>query len=191
NWALKLWGTPDPVARCGLFHSAYSNSYFNLAIFDPESASRACVAALAKRLVHLFCVVPCQPLIHDALIFRYFDYDLLNYLARSPASLRAAREGAASDPSSPGAGGSPPCRRNHATTFLMMTMADFGDQLFDWQDKVFRNEDRRLEFAGNNPAALWPREGKPGLWMNSISRMAALYSLIAREEEIYLLERKS
>ncbi|XP_020112622.1 uncharacterized protein LOC109727133 [Ananas comosus] len=140
--ALKLWGAPDPVARCGLFHSAYSNSYVNLAIFDPASASRARVAALvgapAERLVHLFCVVPRQPLIHDALLFRYSDRDLLDHLARSHASLRG-----------------------------------------------------RLEFAGDNPAALWPGEGKPGLWMNSISRMAALYALIVREEEIYLLERKS
>nr|CAD1830718.1 unnamed protein product [Ananas comosus var. bracteatus] len=212
--ALKLWGAPDPVARCGLFHSAYSNSYVNLAIFDPASASRARVAALvgapAERLVHLFCVVPRQPLIHDALLFRYSDRDLLDHLARSHASLRAAREGSASDPSEPWrrrvrsllpaegttakhikTGDDVAVSRRLAATFLMMTMADFGDQLFDWQDKLFRNDDGRLEFAGDNPAALWPGEGKPGLWMNSISRMAALYALIAREEEIYLLERKS
>nr|CAD1820440.1 unnamed protein product [Ananas comosus var. bracteatus] len=214
NWALKLWGTPNPVACCGLFHSAYSNSYVNLAIFDPESASRtrvaALVAALAECLVHLLCVVPRQPLIHNALLFRYSDRDLRDHLARSRASLSAAREGAASDPSEPWrrrvrsllpaegtmvkhikTGDDVAISRRLAAKCLMMTMADFGDQLFDWQDKVFHNEDGRLEFAGDNPAALWPEEREPGLWMNSISRMAALYSLITREEEIYLLERKS
>nr|CAD1818419.1 unnamed protein product [Ananas comosus var. bracteatus] len=79
----------------------------------PRERSRACVAALAKRLVHLFCVVPCQPLIHDALIFRYFDYDLLNYLARSPASSAPPARAPRPTPPSPGVGGSPPCRRNH------------------------------------------------------------------------------
>jgi ribulose bisphosphate carboxylase small subunit len=32
---LKLWRMPDVICRCGLLHSAYSNSYVNLAIFDP------------------------------------------------------------------------------------------------------------------------------------------------------------
>lgn len=34
---LKLWKAPEPVCLCGLFHSAYSNSYVNLAIFDPST----------------------------------------------------------------------------------------------------------------------------------------------------------
>ncbi|KAJ1694579.1 hypothetical protein LUZ63_011277 [Rhynchospora breviuscula] len=71
-----------------------------------------------------------------------------------------------------------------------MIMADFSDQLFQWQDKLFENEDGKLEFKGSVPSALWPGEGKPGLWMSSISRMGALYSLIAREEGIYIEERK-
>lgn len=74
--------------------------------------------------------------------------------------------------------------------FLMMTMADFSDQLFGFQDELFENFDGRLEFQGNNPVALWPGDGKPGLWMNSISRMGALYTLIVREEEIFARERK-
>ncbi|VAI64024.1 unnamed protein product [Triticum turgidum subsp. durum] len=69
---LRLWGAPDAVARCGLYHSAYSNSYVNLAIFEPD-VGRARVAAVvgdeAERLVHLFCVVPRQQLVHDDLLF--------------------------------------------------------------------------------------------------------------------------
>lgn len=74
-------------------------------------------------------------------------------------------------------------------SFLLMTMADFSDQLFGWQDELFENGNGLLEYAGNNPTAVWPGNGKPGLWLNSISRMGAVYNLIAREEKIYMLER--
>jgi hypothetical protein len=46
---LKLWDAPNPVALCGLFHSAYSNSYVNLAIFEPNVERRkVCVALFSK-----------------------------------------------------------------------------------------------------------------------------------------------
>uniref|UniRef100_A0A0A9CSK2 Uncharacterized protein n=1 Tax=Arundo donax TaxID=35708 RepID=A0A0A9CSK2_ARUDO len=70
-----------------------------------------------------------------------------------------------------------------------MTMADFSDQLFDWQDRLFDNTNGRLEFRGNTWTSLWPGTGKPGLWVTSISRMGALYTLIVREEEIYIARR--
>ncbi|BAT77896.1 hypothetical protein VIGAN_02050800 [Vigna angularis var. angularis] len=65
----------------------------------------------------------------------------------------------------------------------MMTMADFCDQLFGFQDVLFDNRNDRLEFSGNNLGAMWPGDGKPGLWLNSISRMGAVYNLIARDED--------
>jgi hypothetical protein len=71
-----------------------------------------------------------------------------------------------------------------------MTMADFADQLFDWQDRLFGNADGRLEFRGNRWSSLWPGTGKPGLWVSSVSRMGALYTLIVREEEIYNNHRR-
>jgi hypothetical protein len=37
-----------------------------------------------------------------------------------------------------------------------MTMADFADQLFDWQDRLFSNAEGRLEFRGNRWNSLWP-----------------------------------
>ncbi|KAK3036508.1 hypothetical protein RJ639_030522 [Escallonia herrerae] len=55
---------------------------------------------------------------------------------------------------------------------------------------LFNYSDCRLELSGNNYAALWPGDGKPGLWMNSISRMGAIYTLLVREEEIFIGERK-
>lgn len=55
---------------------------------------------------------------------------------------------------------------------------------------MFENSDGRLEFSGNNIGALWPGDGKPGLWLNSNSRMGAIYTLIVRDEEIFLEEKK-
>ena len=81
--------------------------------------------------------------------------------------------------------------RRVIAVFLLMTMADFSDQIFGFQDVLFENSNGRLEYSGNNFAsALWPGDGKPGLWMNSISRMGAIYSLIVREEEIFVEQRK-
>lgn len=80
--------------------------------------------------------------------------------------------------------------RRVVAVFLMMTMADFCDQWFGFQDALFDNADGRLEFSGNNYWALWPGDGKPGLWFNSISRMGAVYSLIVREEEIFMEEKR-
>lgn len=76
--------------------------------------------------------------------------------------------------------------RRVVATFLLMTIADFSDQLFSFQDVLFENSDGMLRFSGNDCAnALWPGDGKPGLWMNSISRMGAIYRLIVSEEELY------
>lgn len=209
---LKLWKSPDAVALCGLFHSAYSNSYVNLAIFDPSTGRdtvRRHVGDAAERLIHLFCIVPRQTVIHDDLIFRYSDEELVDHLRLSEVALRLAK-----DEGEFGAeeawrkklqsllpvggitvkhiktGEDVPLSRRMVAVFLSMTMADFSDQLFGFQDALFENSDGRLEFSGNNWGALWPGDGKPGLWMNSISRMGALYTLIVREEEIFLEERK-
>ncbi|RVX16293.1 hypothetical protein CK203_014521 [Vitis vinifera] len=46
---LKLWKAQESVCLCGLFHSAYSNSYVNLAIFDP-STGRDTVRAHASEV---------------------------------------------------------------------------------------------------------------------------------------------
>ncbi|KAK2972154.1 hypothetical protein RJ640_018222 [Escallonia rubra] len=69
-------------------------------------------------------------------------------------------------------------------------MADFSDQYFGYQDVLFNNSDGRLDLSRNNYVTLWPGDGKPGLWMNSIVRMGAIYTLLMREEEIFIEERK-
>jgi hypothetical protein len=208
---LKIWKAPDSVCLCGLFHSAYSNSYVNLAIFDPSTGRdvvRGYVGEAAERLIHLFCIVPRQPLIHDDLLFHYSDSELVEHLKLSEISLRNAKEKGLFNEEEgwrkklqsllPAdgitvkhikTGEDVPVSRRVVATFLLMTMADFSDQLFGFQDALFDNSDGRLSFSGNNYGALWPGDCKPGLWMNSNSRMGALYSLIVREEDI-LMEGK-
>ncbi|XP_047972597.1 uncharacterized protein LOC125215270 [Salvia hispanica] len=207
---LKLWNAPDAVCLCGLFHSAYSNSYVNLAIFPPSSTGRDTVrghvGAAAERLIHLFCVVPRQSLIHDLLLFRYADSELIEHLRSSEISIEKLRGGGEVGDDEiwrsklrsicPAEGMTVKhiktgedlvISRRLVATFLMMTIADFSDQLFSFQDGLFDNRDGKLEFFGNSVlTSLWPGDGRPGLWMNSASRMAAIYTLLVREEEIYL-----
>ncbi|KAF8044788.1 LOW QUALITY PROTEIN: hypothetical protein N665_6807s0002 [Sinapis alba] len=207
---LKLWKAPESVCLCGLFHSAYSNSYVNLAIFDPSTGRdvvRGHVAA--ESLIHLFCVIPRQSLIHDDLLFKYSDLELVEHLELSEVSLRMAKEEGVFDGEEEWrkklnglvpvngvvvkhikTGEEVLVSRRVVGVFLLMTMADFSDQFFGFQDELFCNEDGRLEFRGNNVTALWPGDGKPGLWMNSSSRMGGIYSLIVREEEILMEQRK-
>ncbi|PSR84920.1 Tetratricopeptide repeat protein like [Actinidia chinensis var. chinensis] len=210
---LKLWKAPDSISLCGLFHSAYSNSYVNLAIFDPSTGRdevRRYVGAAAERLIHLFCIVPRQSIIHDDLLFRYSDSELLQHLKVSEISLRNAKERGLFDEDEAWrkklqsivpadgvkvkhikTGEDVLVSRRVIAVFLLMTMADFSDQIFGFQDVLFENSNGRLEYSGNNFAsALWPGDGKPGLWMNSISRMGAIYSLMVREEEIFVEKRR-
>ncbi|CAN8258711.1 unnamed protein product [Cochlearia groenlandica] len=209
---LKLWNAPESVCLCGLFHSAYSNSYVNLAIFDPSTGRdvvRGHVGEAAESLIHLFCVIPRQTLIHDDLLFKYSDLELIEHLDRSRVSLSNAKEKGFFDGEEAWrkklnglvpengvvvkhikTGEEIVVSRRVVGVFLMMTMADFSDQLFAFQDDLFCNRDGRLEFRGNNVAALWPGSGKPGLWLSSNSRMGAIYSLIVREEEILMEQRR-
>ncbi|KAK7308349.1 hypothetical protein VNO77_41951 [Canavalia gladiata] len=209
---LKLWKAPHSVCLCGLFHSAYSNSYVNLALFDPSTGRevvREHVGEEAESLIHLFCVVPRQPLIHDDLLFNYSDQEFVQHLTQSEISLRNAKEkglfhgeegwrkkllgllpAEGIQVKHIHTGEDVRVSRRMVAIFLMMTMADFCDQLFGFQDMLFDNVNGRLEFSGNNFGALWPGDGKPGLWLNSISRMGALYTLIVREEEIFMEEKK-
>lgn len=156
--------------------------------------------------------MPRQQLIHDELLFRYSDEsELVQHLKDSERSLTNARKGGLeigdeiegwrkklqSILPADGivlkhikTGEDVHLSRKVVATFLLMTIADFSDQLFSFQDVLFDNSDGMLKFSGNDWAtALWPGDGKPGLWMNSISRMGAIYTLIVREEQLYSIEQ--
>uniref|UniRef100_A0ACD5X5Z3 Uncharacterized protein n=1 Tax=Avena sativa TaxID=4498 RepID=A0ACD5X5Z3_AVESA len=206
---IRLWGAPEAVSRCGLYHSSYSNSYVNLAIFQPDVSRarvRAIIGADAERLVHLFCVVPRHALMHEDLHLRYTDAELRDHLAAADASLAKAAGGEYARSEAwrvklrsvvPEEGvvaphirtGEPVAlSRKVLAVFVLMTVADFSDQYTDYQDKLFGNEDGRLEFTGDNWAALWPGTGKPGLWMSAMSRLTAIYRLIAIDERLRRME---
>ncbi|KAK9115489.1 hypothetical protein Sjap_014436 [Stephania japonica] len=208
---LKLWNCPDPVCLwplpLGLLQFLRQPRHFR----PSTSRHTVCnhVGNAAERLIHLFCIVPRQSLIHDDLLFNYTDQQLVHHLKLSQASLTNAKDSGVFDHDEEWrrkirsllpaegivvkhikTGEDVGLSRRVVAVFLMMTMADFSDQLFSFQDVLFENDNGRLEFSGNNVAAgLWPGDGKPGLWMNSISRMGALYSLIVREEELYMAEK--
>ncbi|XVF44608.1 hypothetical protein PTKIN_Ptkin02bG0138000 [Pterospermum kingtungense] len=212
NRILKIWKAPDSVCLCGLFHSAYSNAYVNLAIFDASTGRdvvRGHVGEAAERLIYLFCVVPRQTMIHDNLLFKYSDSELIEHLKLSEISLKNAKEKGLFDGEEVWrkklrvllpengivvknikTGEDVLVTRRVMAVFLLMSMADYSDQFFGYQDLLFDNFDGRFRFVGNNYAALWPGDGKPGLWMNSISKMGAVYTLILRDESIILEERK-
>jgi len=160
---MKLWGQPDSVCRCGLFHSAYSNSYVNLAIYKANTDRDKVVEMVgpeAEDLIYKFCTVPRHDLVFNRL------------MSQPDTSLKVPVEGMTVKHIKTNEDFHVP--RELIRTFLIMTMADHADQYYSWQDKLFNNQDGRFSFSGNNPATLWPGDGRPGLWMNSVSRLGIL-----------------
>ncbi|PNW71926.1 hypothetical protein CHLRE_16g671500v5 [Chlamydomonas reinhardtii] len=197
----KIWGQDDDVCKCALFHSAYSNSYVNLAIFQ-EGADRGRLKELlgpsAEELIHTFCVVPRHNLVYDdVLAAAPSASDMAAMVAAAAEAAEKAAGGDSAAAAAAAAAATEPLRRvvpaegitvKHIKTgepllvprktiaqFLAMTIADFAEQLFSWQDAMFENEgDGRLLYAGGNARSLWPGPCKPGLWHSALSRMALM-----------------
>nr|GEV06686.1 hypothetical protein [Tanacetum cinerariifolium] len=209
---IKLWKAPDSVALCALFHSVYSNSYSNIVLFDPETGRdtvRGLIGHEAERLAHLFCVVHRQSLVHKNIMCQFTESELQEFLDASDVSLRNAKENGEfnSDekwrkkiqslvPSSGVMGNhyktgeQIPVSRRMIGVFLLMTLADISEQYFGFQDVLYDNSNGRLELTGSRYDTLYPGNGKPGLWMNAVSRMGAVYTLLVREEAIFMQENK-
>lgn len=207
--ALECWNVPHSVARCGLFHSAYSNSIVNLAIFKPDidrQVVRDLIGSEAEELVHMYCIVPRIELTYDMVLGKYTDKELVADLEESENFLSSFDVGNCSRSITYDGwrkklqGVLPPegivvkhfrtgddliIPRRLVALFLLLTMADLSEQMFGYVDVLFDNENGRLDSKGNTWKALWPGDGKPGLWMNAVSRMGAVYTLIAREEKIF------
>ncbi|KAL6591558.1 hypothetical protein ACP70R_050061 [Stipagrostis hirtigluma subsp. patula] len=208
---IQLRGAPLDITRCGLFHSSYANSYVNVSVFESNTTRehvQSLIGAPVERLAFLFCAVPRHKLIHEELHFQYTDAELNDHLAASEVSIKTARETGSFDASEPWCKklrsvlppkgievkhfktGEPiALSRRLIALFILMTIADICDQYIDYQDKLYDNENGRLEFHGDNWGALWPGSCKPSLWMNAASRLAVLYNLILRDEELYMQER--
>jgi len=164
---LRLWEQDRILGRLGLMHSAYSNSYVNLALFDPNDDSerekmRKIIGREAEDIVYMFCVVDRQSIVVDTLLAQGFipedgldvphlrDKDIMVHL--SPETLRM---------------------------LTVFTMADIADQYFGWQDRLFGGETQTNsmlipgedDISQHESTALWPGISQPGLWMNYVSQL--------------------
>ena len=173
---LRLWGQGPIIGRVGLFHSAYSNSYVNLALFDPTSERplmQRLVGTKAEELVHLFCIIDRQDVVVNTLLKE-------GYIPSQGLTVPHLRNPDESVYLSP----------ETLRLLLVFTMADIADQYFGWQDLLFGGggskgsmiipgEDR---LERHQPTALWPGISKPGLWMSYISQLGQVARSYDRTE---------
>ena len=130
---LVAWEQPRAVCRLGLFHSAYSNSFVSMNLYDP-TRDRAALADLigeeAEGLVYGFCSIDRQQLEETVLEE--------GVVRREGYALRHIRTGEALHVS--GAA---------AAAFVTETLADELEQRFGWQS----------DLEAGDVAAVWPGLG--------------------------------
>lgn len=162
---LRLWGQPSFLCRLGLFHSAYSNSYVNLAIFDADADRSNLAEAMgseAEALTHKFCVIPRHSIVWDNLA----EAGSIPAAGLSPTHIHTGEPVVMT--------------RGDLRHLLVFTMADIAEQYAGWYDEVFDYPNGGAIFApgaaattdGHRPSALWPGACKPGLWVSHVSRLA-------------------
>ena len=173
---LQLWMLPVAgiersrlYARVGLLHSAYSNSYVNLALFDPSnSTERSIVSDLigeeAEEIVFLFCNINRQQIVVDTLLKQ-------GYIPEDGLEVSHLRE---------------PSKTIHLSAdmlqlLVIFTMADIADQYFGWQDQLFGFDTKgnSMLLPDDNasfhyPKAIWPGISKPGLWVSYVSSLGVV-----------------
>lgn len=143
---LRLWGENEIVGRVGLLHSAYSNSYVNLALFDrnnDRSLMKSLIGEDAEELVYLFCIIDRQDVVVNQLLSS-------GSIPKAGISVRHLRDANV---------------QVHLTAevlrmLLVFTMADVADQYFGWQDDLFGGTmlvpDANDETMKHDSQALWP-----------------------------------
>eukprot|EP00551_Chaetoceros_affinis_P006883 CAMPEP_0203681286 /NCGR_PEP_ID=MMETSP0090-20130426/42258_1 /ASSEMBLY_ACC=CAM_ASM_001088 /TAXON_ID=426623 /ORGANISM="Chaetoceros affinis, Strain CCMP159" /LENGTH=480 /DNA_ID=CAMNT_0050549713 /DNA_START=64 /DNA_END=1506 /DNA_ORIENTATION=+ len=178
---LRLWDQSHIVSRVGLLHSAYSNSYVNLALFDPmdedeRSDMRLLIGELAEEIVHLFCTIDRQHIVVDTILV-----DEGSIVDGGGIVVPHLRGGGEEDIF---------LSQNMMILLVVFTMADVADQYFGWQDRLFggagekhsmlfplhasdiENNDGGLRH--HESTALWPGMSKPGLWMSYVSELGMI-----------------
>jgi ribulose bisphosphate carboxylase small subunit len=160
---LRLWGQGHIIGRVGLFHSAYSNSYVNLALFDPSTERdlmRELIGNQAEDLVYMFCIINRQEVVVNTLLRQGFipkDGLYLPHLRNPDENVFLSAE--------------------TLRMLVVFTMADTADQYFGWQDQLFGGggTEGSMIIPGqdlivrHDSKAIWPGVSKPGLWMSYIS----------------------
>ena len=162
---LRLRGQGSVIGRVGLFHSAYSNSYVNLALFDPANereVMRELIGEEAEELVHLFCIIDRQQVVVNTLLKQGFipkEGLYVPHLRNPEEQVFLSAE--------------------TLRLLVVFSMADTSDQHFSWQDSLFGGggDDGSMIIPGrdypprHDSKALWPGLSKPGLWMNYVSEL--------------------
>ena len=174
---LRLWGQGAVIGRVGLFHSAYSNSYVNLALFDPvteRNTMRDLIGAEAEELVYLFCIIDRQQVVVNTLLRQGFIPEAGLYV--------------------------PHLRNPDERVFLsaetlrmlvVFSMADTSEQYFFWQDELFGGGGSQgsMIIPGQDHAdrhdstTLWPGLSKPGLYLNYISDLGRVARTFRRDND--------
>lgn len=143
---LCAWDQPRPICRLGLFHSAYSNSFVSMNLFDPKR-DRAAVAELigdeAERLVYGFCSIDRQ-LLEDTVLREAT-------IRRDGYTLAHIHTGDDIHVSGP-----------EAAAFVIETLADEMEQRFGWQS----------DLEAGRVAAAWPGPMPPTLRMARTNALA-------------------
>jgi hypothetical protein len=146
---LVAWRQPADVCRLGLMHSIYSNSNVRMKVFDAEQGDgraqvRRLIGEEAERLVHLFCVIRRDELLPFgdlAVPADGIEVGLIHGAEKARLS------------------------RRDLGTFMVVTMADYAEQFFSWQDRLFGMAE------GHGAQTLWPGDNRPGIWMGLNARL--------------------
>ena len=122
---LRLWEQSKVSARVGLFHSAYSNSYVNLALLNPQQPSddraqlQTSIGAEAADVVYKFCIINRQVIVVETLLAQGAIPSqgiVVPHLRHSTKTIHLSAKS--------------------LRDLAIFTMADIGDQYFGWQDQL-------------------------------------------------------
>ena len=175
---LRLWDQSLTTARVGLLHSAYSNSYVNLALFDPKldderNTMSEMVGKEAEELIYLFCIINRQSIVVDTILAQRKIPNMLDvpHLRNENVTVHLSSD--------------------TLRLLVVFTMADVADQYFGWQDQLFggfEEENSMLkpgedDVTKHNSMALWPGLSKPGLWMSYVSELGIVLSSFSDDDE--------
>ena len=192
---LHLWGENEIAGRVGLLHSAYSNSYVNLALFDPNDAEerevmKRLIGEEAEEIVHLFCIIDRQSIVVDTLLKNgVIPQDGLDvpHLRDEDVTVHLTAE--------------------ILRLLLIFTIADISDQYFGWQDDLFggagintgteaRWTNSMLlpgedDLSQHHSQSLWPGPSRPGLWMSYASQLCKVVKTFQNTTSSATLDRNT
>lgn len=176
---LNLWDQRSSVCRAGLCHSAYSNSYVNLKIFDADVPSdRAEVKEVlgeeAEATILLWCTINRRLEVVDKLA----AISKSNDRGENRAAALLAAVGSGMEATHLRTGEAIALDPRTVGELLAFEMADAADQQFGWQDDLLGG-DFYADSGVQHPEALWPGSSVPGLWMSHLSHLGAMVKACA------------